>query len=140
MKWYHRQLWETAESRYRVDEKVYYHQIMGRYFSNLIDGGIADIKGIYRQELLDILNMDDFNETEMDIALHELYGKIKDSTELIECMRKLASQFTSTDEEFGLMLLFAVDYMYLTHIFISEILDTGKITPLNLWNLRKSIF
>jgi hypothetical protein len=95
---------------------------------------------IYRQELLDILNMDDFNETEMDIALHELYGKIKDSTELIECMRKLASQFTSTDEEFGLMLLFAVDYMYLTHIFISEILDTGKITPLNLWNLRKSIF
>jgi hypothetical protein len=52
MKWYHRQLWETAESRYRVDEKVYYHQIMGRYFSNLIDGGIADMKGIYRQELL----------------------------------------------------------------------------------------
>lgn len=95
---------------------------------------------IYRQELLDILNMDDFNETEMDIALHELYGKIKDSTELIECMRKLASQFTSTDEEFGLMLLFAFDYMYLTHICISELLDTGKITPLNLWNLRKSIF
>jgi hypothetical protein len=95
---------------------------------------------IYRQELLDILNMEDFNETEMDIALHELYGKIKDSTELIECMRKLASQFTSTDEEFGLMLLFAFDYMYLTHICISELLDTGKITPLNLWNLRKSIF
>jgi hypothetical protein len=95
---------------------------------------------IYRQELLDILNMEDFNETEMDIALHELYGKIKDSTELIECMRKLASQFTSTDEEFGLMLLFAFDYMHLTHICISELLDTGKITPLNLWNLRKSIF
>lgn len=95
---------------------------------------------IYRQELLDILNIEDFNETEMDIALHELYEKIKDSTELIECMRKLASQFTSTDEEFGLMLLFAFDYMYLTHICISELLDTGKITPLNLWNLRKSIF
>jgi hypothetical protein len=107
----------------------------------LNDSDIGFIRdSIYRQELLDILNMEDFNETEMDIALHELYGKIKDSTELIECMRKLASQFTSTDEEFGLMLLFAFDYMYLTHICISELLDTGKITPLNLWNLRKSIF
>jgi hypothetical protein len=95
---------------------------------------------IYRQELLDILNIEEFNENEMNIALHELYEKIKYSRELIECMRKLASHFTSTDEEFGLMLLFAFDYMYLTHICVSELLDTGKITPLNLWNLRKSVF
>jgi len=95
---------------------------------------------IYRQELLDILNIEEFNENEMNIALHELYEKIKYSTELIECMRKLASHFTSTDEEFGLMLLFAFDYMYLTHICVSELLDTGKITPINLWNLRKSVF
>jgi hypothetical protein len=101
---------------------------------------------IYRQELLDILNIEEFNENEMNIALHELYEKIKDckdckdSKELIECMQKLASHFTSIDEEFGLMLLFAFDYMYLTHICVSELLDTGKITPLNLWNLRKSVF
>jgi len=95
---------------------------------------------IYRQELLNILNIEEFNENEINIALHELYEKIKDSTELIECMRKLAGHFTSTDEEFGLMILFAFDYMYLTHICVSELLDTGKITPLNLWNLRKSVF
>jgi hypothetical protein len=95
---------------------------------------------IYRQELLNILNIEEFNENEINIALHELYEKIKDSTELIECMRKLAGHFTSTDEEFGLMILFAFDYMYLTHICVSELLDTGKITPINLWNLRKSVF
>lgn len=95
---------------------------------------------IYRQELLDILNIDEFNETEMDIALHELYEKIKDSTELIECMRKLASHFTSTDEEFGLMLLFAFDYMYLTHICICEFLETGKISEVNITNLNKIVF
>lgn len=95
---------------------------------------------IYRQELLDILNIEEFNENEMDIALHELYEKIKDCTELIECMQKLASHFTSTDEEFGLMLLFAFDYMYLTHICVSEFLETGKISEFNITNLRKIVF
>jgi hypothetical protein len=95
---------------------------------------------IYRQELLDILNIEEFNENEMDMALHELYEKIKHSTELIECMRKLASHFTSTDEQFGLMLLFAFDYMYSTHICVSEFLETGKISELNITNLRKIVF
>uniref|UniRef100_A0A6C0IE03 Uncharacterized protein n=1 Tax=viral metagenome TaxID=1070528 RepID=A0A6C0IE03_9ZZZZ len=95
---------------------------------------------IYRQELLYILNIEEFNEYEMNIALHELYEKIKGSTELIECMRNLASHFTSIDEEFGLMLLFAFDYMYLTHICICEFLETGKISELNITNLKKIAF
>jgi hypothetical protein len=95
---------------------------------------------IYRQELLYILNIEEFNEYEMNIALHELYEKIKGSTELIECMRKLASHFTSTYEEFGLMLLFAFDYMYLTHICICEFLETGQISELNITNLKKIVF
>ena len=52
MKWYHRQLWEVAGNRYSADEKVYYHQIMGRYFSNLVDGDTLTRKSIRKQELL----------------------------------------------------------------------------------------
>jgi len=97
---------------------------------------------IYRQELLNILDMEEFNENEMDQALHELYSKVKahNCDELKMCMRKLAADFTSIDEEFGLMLLFSFHYMYLTHICISEFLETGNISDINMRNLKKMVF
>ena len=95
---------------------------------------------IYRQELLNILGMAEYNELEMDRVIHELYTKVKNCQGLRECMKKAASHFSSIDEEFGLMILFAFDYMYLTHICISEFLDTGTISDLNMWNLRSIVF
>ena len=95
---------------------------------------------IYRQELLDIFGMDDYNEKEMDRAIQELYEKIRDNKELKECMLKSASHFMSIDEDFGLMIMFAYDYMYLTHICVSELLKTGKITENNMWKLKSAIF
>jgi hypothetical protein len=95
---------------------------------------------IYRQELLDILGMEDYNEDEMDKAIHELYEKVKDCSELKECMIKLCGHFMSIDEEFGLMLLFAYDYMYFTHICVSEFIETGKINEISIWNLKSIVF
>lgn len=95
---------------------------------------------IYRQELLDILGMDDYNEKEMDRAIQELYEKIRDNKELKECMLKSASHFMSVDEDFGLMIMFAYDYMYLTHTCVSELIKTGKISEKNMWKLKSAIF
>jgi hypothetical protein len=95
---------------------------------------------IYRQEVLDILGMEDYNENEMVRAVHELYEKVQASVELKECALKLAGHFTSEDAEFGLMLLFAFDYMYLSHICICEYLETGKISEKNMWKLRAVVF
>ena len=95
---------------------------------------------IYRQELLDILEMEYYNEKEMDRVIHDLYEKVKDNNELKECILKLAGNFMSVDEEFGLMILFAYDYMHLTHICISELLETGKISVKNIAKLRETVF
>ena len=95
---------------------------------------------IYRQELLDILGMDDYNESELISAVKKLYKKIRDYNELKECALKLAGQFMSEDVEFGVMLLFAYDYMHATHICISEYLDTGKMNETSMAVLRKLIF
>lgn len=95
---------------------------------------------IYRQELLDILEMEYYNEKEMDRVIHDLHEKVKDNIELKECILKLAGNFMSVDEEFGLMILFAYDYMYLTHICISELFETGKISIKNIAKLRETIF
>jgi hypothetical protein len=95
---------------------------------------------IYRQEVLDILGMDDYNEAEMLRTVHDLFQKVGECDELKECGLKLAGQFMSNDSEFGLMLLFAYDFMYLTHICISEYLDTGKMSEQNILNLRAVVF
>jgi hypothetical protein len=95
---------------------------------------------IYRQELLDILEMEEYNEKEMDRVIHDLYEKVKDNKELKECMIKLAGNFMSVDEEFGLMILFAYDYMYLAHKCISELLETGKINEISMSKLRETVF
>ena len=95
---------------------------------------------IYRQEFLDILGIEDFDDSEMESKIHELYKKVSDNTFLKECMNKLSGQFMSIDCEFGLMIMFSYDYMYVSHICISEFLDTGSISEKNMSKLRSIIF
>jgi hypothetical protein len=94
----------------------------------------------YRYELLSIFGLEDYNEREISEAVAVLYEKVKDSKELKECMLKLAANFMSLDEELGLMMLFAYDYLYLSHICISEFLETGKITDDNIVRLKSLIY
>ena len=95
---------------------------------------------IYRQEVLDILGMEDYIESEMIRTIHGLYEKVAQCSEIKECALKLAAHFMNDDAEFGLMLLFAYDYMHLTHICISEYLETGKISEENVQKLRTAVF
>jgi hypothetical protein len=99
---------------------------------------------IYRQELLDILdidfeNDDNDNDEKINNAIQDLYKRVKYCEQLTKCMLKLAGKYMATNEEFGLMLLFSYDYMYLTHICISEFIETGDIDNENITNLEKAI-
>lgn len=105
---------------------------------------------IYRQEFLNILdidydNDDNDNNEKINDALKELYKRFKDSTELKKLMGKViekhmnVGKYMTNDEELGLLLLFSYDYMYLTHICISELIETGKISNDNISNLEKAI-
>ena len=94
---------------------------------------------IYRQELLDILGLNEYNETDMNKCIHELYERVKDCKELKECILKLSTHFMSVDIEFGMMILFAFDYMYISHICISEYLETGNISKHNISKLNSII-
>ena len=94
---------------------------------------------LYRQELLDILELEEYDEELMSAAIHELYDRVKESPELRKCMVKTAKRLMTADEEFGLLVLFAYDYMYLTHACICEYLETGKITQTSMDNLCAAI-
>jgi hypothetical protein len=112
---------------------------------NITDDEKAFVRDtIYRQELLDILdieydNDDNDNDLKINNALKELYKRIKYCEQLTKCMLKLAGKYMTTNEEFGLMLLFSYDYMYLTHICICEYLETCDIDNENITNLEKAL-
>jgi len=94
---------------------------------------------IYRQELLDIFGLEEFNDHEIDNAIYLLYERLKSSEEMRKCMLKFAELVLIIEEKIGLMVLFSYDYMYLTHICVSEYIETGKITESNMSNLLAKI-
>jgi len=94
---------------------------------------------IYRQELLDILGMEEYNEQEMTNKIHDLYEMIKTNEEFNQCILHLENKFMIEDGEIGLMLLFSYDYMYLAHICISEFLEIGEISETKINKLQNAI-
>jgi hypothetical protein len=105
---------------------------------------------IYRQELLNVLDIDnendyEDNEEKISEAIKDLYNRAKDYTSLTKCMVKVTEKhlnvgkYMTGGEELGMMLLFSYDYMYLTHICISEFIETGTITDENIGKLEKAL-
>ena len=94
---------------------------------------------LYKEDLLNIFCITDYDEEQMNINMHILYEKIKNNEELSYCMKSVAGVFMSTDEELGLMILFSYDYLYLSHICISEFLEKGKISENNILKLKQII-
>jgi hypothetical protein len=91
---------------------------------------------IYRQEILNILELEDYDNNKIDYAFRILYEKISFYEPLCEIMRKLAEEVMSEDEEVGIIILFSYDFMYQSHKCISELLETNKISDENI-NLLK---
>jgi translation elongation factor EF-Ts len=118
---------------------------------NITDDEKSFIRNIiYRQELLNVLdidyeNNDEDNEEKISEAIKDLYNRVKDSNCLRKCMVKVVQKhmnvgkYMTSDEELGMMLLFSYDYMYLTHICISEFIETGKISDENIKKLVKAL-
>lgn len=93
---------------------------------------------IYRQEFLNIFNLDDYDNNKLFELINQLFKKIK-NTNLNKCIEKASKIVMSTDLIIGLQILFSFDYMYLTHICICEYFDKGLISELNLNNLFNKI-
>ena len=118
---------------------------------NITDDEKAFVRNIiYRQELLNVLDIDnendyEDNEEKISEAIKELYNRAKDSTCLRKCMIKVTEKhlnvgkYMTNDEELGMILLFSYDYMYLTHICISEFIETGTISDENISKLDKAL-
>ena len=96
---------------------------------------------LYRQDFLNIFKLYDteFNDEIVEIYIKKIYKFIKNDSEFKICMAKTSEKLLSSDLKLGLMILFSFDYLYLFHPCVCDFIEFGKITDLNLNNLKKSI-
>ena len=124
---------------YNTEYNCTYNSFLDTYQGTLEEKEyITDI--LYKTDLLSVLNIEEFEEKPINDAIKEIYEKIKDNVDLKICMLKLASDFMSTDEIFGLILLFSFDYLQYTHVCICDLLKNDKISDDNLKMLKNAIF
>lgn len=99
---------------------------------------------IYRQEMLNIFKMEEYNEDIMNYRIHLLYELVKDCCQINSIMEYLSEYYTDSgdvtfDEEFGLTILYAYDYMDLTHVCVSEYLLHGTVNETHISNLKNKV-
>ena len=88
---------------------------------------------LYKEDILNIFLIDFNDDFEVfNMAINELYDKIKNFLPFKECMKKMAATIMSEDEQSGLIILYSYDYMYITHKCVSEYLDVGSLSEENM--------
>jgi hypothetical protein len=96
---------------------------------------------LYKEDLLNIFDIDDCCEETMNNTILDIYDRIKDHEGLKECINQVSSNFSITlEQEVGFIMLFSFDYLYLTHVCICEFIENGQITDISLSNLKKCVF
>jgi hypothetical protein len=95
---------------------------------------------LYKEDVLNIFQIDEYNEEVILALIHQIYEKVKEHTGMNECMLQLTRRFMSEDGELGLIILYAYDYLHLTHICVAEYLETNQISDVNMSKLKKELF
>ena len=90
---------------------------------------------IYREDILNIFGLQNFDEEIINREIEIIYGELQDVTEISIISSKLAASFLSEDKLLGFSILFSFDFLYLIHPFIcifknTKVLDKQLINKL----------
>ena len=94
---------------------------------------------LYRQDILSIFELEDFDEKVINDCIFELYEKVKINSKIKKVMIHLAEQIMPNDEKLGFLIMYSFDYLYITHKCISQFLETGDISEENINEFDKIV-
>lgn len=81
---------------------------------------------IYRQELLNIFGLEEFDELKIQQAINNLYNKLKFQQDFHSILEILSEKYFLPKED-SFVILFSFDYLHMTHLCICDYLETGQI-------------
>ena len=94
---------------------------------------------IYRQELLNLFDLEDFDEVLMNQRMSLLYKKIELDPDFQVILEKLQDTYFLPSKEDCFTLLFSFDYLYITHLCFCDLFESGKIEEEHKLSLLDSI-
>ena len=83
---------------------------------------------IYRQDLLNIFQLEIFDEHTINTNISKIYKKVNVNDSFMKCILLIGQQH-GLSNDMSFLILFSFDYLYLTHKCIVELLNTGHILP-----------
>jgi len=97
------------------------------------------VDSLYRNDILNIFDLEEFDELEINNCINKIYKKVKNYDDLKPILKNLASFFFSEDCELGILLMFSYHYLEHAHPCICEFLETGKISDDKIDKLKDVI-
>jgi hypothetical protein len=94
----------------------------------------------YREDILNIFHLTEYNDSIIEDHIEELFNKIKDNKIIISCCQHLANKIFSSDLVYGFIFLYSFEYLYLIHKCVCELLEDGFIKSESLELLEKKVF
>lgn len=94
---------------------------------------------LYKMDILNIFELQEFDNNIINEKLENIYNKIKNHNELNKIISKLSAYYFSEDKLLGLMILFSYDFLYLFYPCLTEYLKNTVISDNNLKKLEKAI-
>jgi hypothetical protein len=93
---------------------------------------------IYRQDLLNLFQLEIFDENVLNKNIDKIYDKIKHNPDIVKCVTTIGEQL-GVDNDTSFMILYSFDYMYLTHTCVCELLNIGEISSKSINQLYLKI-
>jgi hypothetical protein len=94
---------------------------------------------IYRQELMDIFELEEYDNTLFQERLHNVYERVKTYAPFHPCILSACATIQSTDEEMGWIVLFSYDYLSYTHACICEYFIDGQMSEETMHSLKNAL-
>ena len=87
---------------------------------------------VYRQDILNIFKLDDYDEMYISDKIKDLYLLVKDNIDFYKCIENASLLVLSNDYETGLFVLYSYDYLYLTHKCMCDFFRNGIVSKDNI--------
>jgi len=129
--------------KYKNNDEINIYKNLMKTKNNDIDIDIDIESEIYRLDLLKIFQIDNYNDNNITSMIDNIYNNFIENNQntSIKRFRKIlnkASQlFMSTDEKFGLTILYSYEYLDSAHKCICELIQTNTIDENTLYTLEK---
>lgn len=129
--------------KYKNDDEINIYKKYIKTKNTDIDIDVDIESELYRLDLLKIFNTNNFNDKHITSTIDKIYDNFIENNQntSIKRFRKILNQasglFMSTDEKFGLTILYSYEYLDSGHKCICELIQTNTIDENTLNTLEK---